>query len=53
MFGLITILLIIDAGLGGLSEISRNKLLGYPAFVVGAVGIIILFMIIFTPSILT
>jgi hypothetical protein len=53
MFELITILLIIAAGLGGLSEISRNKLLGYTAFVIGAVGIIILFIITFTPSILT
>jgi len=53
MYELITILLIIAAGLGGLSEISRNKLLGYPAFLIGAVGVIILFMITFTPSILT
>ena len=52
MYELTTILLIIAAGLGGVSEISRNKLLGYPAFLIGAVAIIILFMITFMPSIL-
>lgn len=52
MYELTTILLIIAAGLGGVSEISRNKLLGYPAFLIGAVGVIILFMITFMPSIL-
>src|SRR6187401_2117536 len=53
MYELTTILLIIAAGLGGVSEISRNKLLGYPAFIIGAVGVILLFMITFIPSILT
>lgn len=53
MYELITILLIIAAGLGGVSEISRNKLLGYPAFLIGALGVILLFMITFMPSILT
>ena len=53
MYELTTILLIIAAGLGGVSEISRNKLLGYPAFLIGAVALIILFMITFMPSILT
>jgi hypothetical protein len=52
MYELVTIHLIIAAGLGGVSEISRNKLLGYPAFIIGAVGIIILFMITFMPSML-
>jgi hypothetical protein len=52
MYELTTILLIIAAGLGGVSEISRNKLLGYPAFLIGAVGVIILIMITFMPSIL-
>jgi len=52
MYELTTILLIIAAGLGGVSEISRNKLLGYPAFLIGAVAVIILFMITFMPSIL-
>ena len=53
MYELITILLIIAAGLGGVSEISRNKLLGYPAFLIGALGVILLFIITFMPSILT
>src|SRR4029079_432141 len=52
MYELITILLIIAAGLGGVSEISRNKLLGYPAFIIGAVGVILLFIITLTPSLL-
>ena len=53
MYELITILLIIGAGLGGVSEISRNKLLGYPAFIIGGIGVIMLFIITFVPSILT
>ena len=52
MYELMTILLIIAAGLGGVSEISRNKLLGYPAFIIGAVGVILLFMITFNPALL-
>jgi hypothetical protein len=50
IYELITILLIIAAGLGGVSEIARNKLLGYPAFIIGGVGVIVLFMITFVPS---
>jgi len=53
IYELITILLIIAVGLGGVSEIARNKLLGYPAFIIGGVGIIVLFMITFVPSTLT
>ena len=53
IYELITIFLIIAAGLGGVSEIARNKLLGYPAFIIGGVGIIVLFMITFVPSTLT
>ena len=53
MYELITILLIIGAGLGGVSEISRNKLLGYPAFIIGGIGVIMLFIITFVPSALT
>ena len=52
IYELITILLIIGAGLGGVSEIARNKLLGYPAFIIGGVGVIVLFVITFVPSIL-
>jgi hypothetical protein len=53
IYELITILLIIAVGLGGVSEIARNKLLGYPAFIIGGVGVILLFMITFVPSTLT
>jgi hypothetical protein len=53
IYELITILLIIAVGLGGVSEIARNKLLGYPAFIIGGVGVILLFIITFVPSTLT
>lgn len=53
IYELITVLLIIAAGLGGVSEIARNKLLGYPAFIIGGVGVIVLFVVTFMPSILT
>jgi hypothetical protein len=49
-YELVTILLIIGTGLGGMSEIARNKLIGYPAFLIGAIGIIILILVIFYPS---
>jgi len=32
------------------SEIARNKLLGYPAFIIGGIGVILLFVITFFPS---
>ena len=50
IYELITVLLIIAAGLGGVSEIARNKLLGYPAFILGGIGVILLFVITFFPS---
>jgi len=50
IYELITVLLIIAAGLGGVSEITRNKLLGYPAFVIGGIGVILLLVISFFPS---
>jgi hypothetical protein len=50
VYELITVLLIIAAGLGGVSEIARNKLLGYPAFIIGGIGVILLFVITFFPS---
>ena len=53
LYELATILLIIGAGLGGMSEIARNKLLGYPAFIIGGIGVIILFIVTFLPSIIT
>ena len=50
IYELITVLLIIAAGLGGVSEIARNKLLVYPAFIIGGIGVILLFVITFFPS---
>jgi hypothetical protein len=47
-----TILLIIGAGLGGVSEIAKNKLLGYPSLLVGGLGVIVLLLTTFMPSIL-
>lgn len=52
IYELITILLIIGAGLGGISEIAKNKLIGYPAFAVGGVGLIILLLLVLIPSII-
>jgi hypothetical protein len=50
IYELATILLIIGAGLGGMSEIARNKLIGYPAFLIGGIGVTILLMVTFLPS---
>ena len=50
IYELITILLIIGAGLGGISEIAKNKLLGYASFAVGGLGVIILLLVLFAPS---
>ncbi|MGA9842087.1 MAG: DUF4337 family protein [Nitrososphaeraceae archaeon] len=47
-YELVTILLIIGAGLGGISEIAKNKMIGYPGFVIGGVGVIILLLFLFT-----
>jgi hypothetical protein len=52
IYELVTILLIIGAGLGGMSEIARNKILGYPAYFIGGIGIIVLILITFVPSVL-
>jgi hypothetical protein len=51
-YDLATILLIIGAGLGSISEIAKNKLLGYPSLVVGGFGVIVLLLISFMPAIL-
>jgi hypothetical protein len=51
-YDLATILLIIGAGLGGISEIAKNKLLGYPSLIVGGSGVIVLLLTTFMPSIL-
>jgi hypothetical protein len=32
-----------------MSEIARNKLLGYPAYIIGGIGIIVLILITFVP----
>jgi hypothetical protein len=37
----VTILLIVGAGLAGTSEVTKNKLVAYPGFVIGGGGIII------------
>jgi hypothetical protein len=50
MYELVTILLIIGAGLCGISEIAKNKLVGYPGLAVGSFGAIILLLVIFVPS---
>jgi hypothetical protein len=50
IYELITISLIIGAGLCGISEIAKNKFLGYPGFVVGRVGVIILLLVTLEPS---
>jgi hypothetical protein len=47
-----TILLLIGAGLGGISEIAKNKLIGYPSLVVGGLGIIVLLLTTLMPSLL-
>jgi hypothetical protein len=45
---LVTILLIIGAGLAGTSEVTKNKLVAYPGFAFGGAGIIILSLFLFT-----
>src|SRR5262249_46812685 len=37
-YELVTILLIVGAGLAGTSEVTKNKMVGYPGFVVGGTG---------------
>lgn len=41
-YELVTILLIIGAGLGGIAEIAKNRIIGYSGFISGGIGIIIL-----------
>jgi len=47
-YDFVTILLIIGVGLGGISEIAKNKPLGYASLVVGGFGVIVLLLISFT-----
>ncbi len=51
-YDFVTILLIIAIGLGGISEIAKNKILGYPSLVVGGFGVVVLLLISFMPTIL-
>ena len=46
-YELVTILLIIGAGLAGTSEVTKNKLVAYPGFAVGGAGITILLLFLF------
>jgi hypothetical protein len=47
-YELVTILLIVGAGLAGTSEVTKNKLVAYPGFAVGGAGIIILLLFLLT-----
>jgi Domain of unknown function (DUF4337) len=49
-YELVTILLIVGAGLAGTSEVTKNKLVAYPGFAVGGAGIIILLLLLSTGS---
>ena len=51
VYDFVTILLIIVVGLGGISEIAKNKLLGYGSLVMGGFGVTVLLLIRFTPII--
>jgi hypothetical protein len=46
-YELVTVLLIVGAGLAGTSEVTKNRLVGYPGFAVGGVGITILLLFLF------
>jgi hypothetical protein len=52
LYDFVTILLIIGATLGGISEIAKNKPLGYSAFIFGGSGVAILLLTIFIPQVL-
>jgi hypothetical protein len=43
-------LLIIGAGLGGVSNIAKKRLLGYPCFAIGGAGVIMLLLLTFLPT---
>jgi Domain of unknown function (DUF4337) len=47
-YELAAILLIVGAGLAATSEVTKNKLIAYPGFIVGGAGIIILLLFLFT-----
>ena len=50
IYEFITVLLIIGAGICGISEIAKNKLLGYAGLVIGGFGVIILLLTLSVPS---
>lgn len=52
-YDFITILLIVGASLGGISEIAKSKPLGYSAFNFGGLGVIILLVTTFIPQVLS
>ena len=47
-YELVTILLIVGAGLAGTSEVTKNRLVAFPGFAVGGAGIVILLLFLFT-----
>ena len=51
VYELSTVLLVIGVGLGGMAEIARNRLLGYSAFLIGGIGIVLVIIISLIPSI--
>jgi F0F1-type ATP synthase assembly protein I len=51
-YDFVTVLLIIGVGLGGISEIAKNKPLGYASLVVGGFGVIMLLAISSMPAVL-
>jgi Domain of unknown function (DUF4337) len=52
LYDMITILLIMGASVGGISEIAKNKPLGYSAFGFGGLGVLMLLLTVFIPQIL-
>jgi hypothetical protein len=46
-YELVTILLIVGAGLGGISEIAKNEMIGYAGLAIGGIGVIILLLFLF------
>ncbi|MFL6381824.1 MAG: DUF4337 family protein [Nitrososphaeraceae archaeon] len=47
-YELVAIVLIVGAGLAGTSEVTKNKMVAYPGFVIGCAGIIIIILFLVT-----
>ena len=47
-YELVAIVLIVGAGLAGTSEVTKNKLVAYPGFVIGCAGIIMIILFLVT-----